>query len=277
MSTVGQRERAAQNRVVKLFQKQLGYAYLGNWQDRPNNRSVEEGLLTAWLQKRGVSDALINRALHQLGQAAALGEGKNLYDANKAVYSLLRYGVKVKPGVGEQTQTVWLIDWKHPLGNDFAIAEEVTIAGEHRKRPDIVLYVNGIALGVLELKRASVSVSEGIRQNLSNQKKAFIRAFFAPVQLVMAGNDTEGLRYGTIETKEKYYLTWKEENPAYNPQSDDRAARYLPAAPCVGMGGGTAVSSLDCALLRLADKNRFLEMIHDFIVFDGGVKENPPP
>jgi type I restriction enzyme, R subunit len=275
MSNVGQRERATQNRIIQLFQKQLGYRYLGNWQDRPNNRSVEEGLLTAWLQQRGVSDALINRALHQLGQAAALGEGKNLYDANKAVYSLLRYGVKVKPGVGEQTQTVWLIDWRHPQRNDFAIAEEVTIAGEHRKRPDIVLYVNGIALGVLELKRASVSVSEGIRQNLSNQNKAFIRAFFAPVQLVMAGNDTEGLRYGTIETPEKYYLTWKEENPDYNPQSDERNGRYLPAAPCVGVGGKTAVSPLDCALLRLADKSRFLELIHDFIVFDSGRKKAP--
>lgn len=275
MSTVGQRERATQNRIIQLFQKHLGYRYLGNWQDRPNNRSIEEGLLTAWLQKRGTSEALINRALHALGQAAALGEGKNLYDANKAVYSLLRYGVKVKTAVGEQTQTVWLIDWKHPHRNDFAIAEEVSIMGEHRKRPDIVLYVNGIALGVLELKRASISISEGIRQNLSNQKKAFIRAFFAPVQLVMAGNDTEGLRYGTIETPEKYYLTWKEENPAYNPQSDDRAARYLPAAPCVGSNNGVAVSSLDCALLRLADKSRFLELIHDFIVFDGGTKKVP--
>jgi type I restriction enzyme, R subunit len=275
MSTVGQRERAAQNRVVKLFQKQLGYAYLGNWQDRPNNRSVEEGLLTAWLQKRGASDALISRALHQLGQAAALGEGKNLYDANKAVYSLLRYGVKIKPTAGEQTQTVWLIDWKHPLRNDFALAEEVTIAGQHTKRPDIVLYVNGIALGVLELKRSSASVGKGIRQNLDNQKKSFIRAFFAPVQLVMAGNDTEGLRYGTIDTQEKYYLAWKEENPVYNPQADARATRYLPAAPCLTPDNHSNPNLLDCALLRLLEKGRFLEIIHDFIVFDGGVKKVP--
>ena len=109
--------------------------------------------------------------------------------------------------MGEQTETVWLIDWENPRNNDFAIAEEVTVAGEHTKRPDIVLYVNGIALGVLELKRSTVSVTEGIRQNLDNQKKDFIQPFFATVQLVMAGNDTEGLRYGVIETPEKYYLT----------------------------------------------------------------------
>ncbi len=103
---------------------------------------------------------------------------------------------------------------KHPLNNHFAIAEEVTVSGQHNKRPDIVLYVNGIALGVLELKRSVVSVSEGIRQNLDNQKKMFIQHFFATMQLVMAGNDTEGLRYATIETPEKYYLTWKEETQA---------------------------------------------------------------
>ena len=84
-------------------------------------------------------------------------------------------------------------------------------AKAHTKRPDVVLYVNGIALGVLELKRSTVSVAEGIRQNLDNQKKVFIEPFFSTMQLVMAGNDTEGLRYGAIETPEKYYLTWKED------------------------------------------------------------------
>src|SRR5690606_28421316 len=110
-----------------------------------------------------------------------IGGSRNLYDANQAVYSLLRYGVKVKPEVGAQYETVWLIDWANPENNDFAIAEEVTIKGEHIKRPDIVLYVNGIALGVLELKRSTVAVSEGIRQNLDSQRANFIRDFFATV------------------------------------------------------------------------------------------------
>lgn len=270
MSTIGQREIATQKRVIELFQKELGYTYLGNLQCEPNNRNIEVELLTTWLQSRGVSDTLITRTLRELDQAAALGEGKNLYDANKAVYTLLRYGVKVREGAGEQTQTVWLIDWHTPTNNHFAIAEEVTIAGELKKRPDLVLYVNGIALGVLELKRSSVSVTEGIRQNLGNQNKTFIRNFFSTMQLVMAGNDSEGLRYGAIETPEKYYLTWKEENPAYVANSDDRKNRYLPSAPCT-----QATSPLDCALLRLVNKERFLELIHDYIVFDQGVKKVP--
>ena len=93
-----------------------------------------------------------------------------------------------------------LIDWDHAEKNDFAVAEEVTVVGENTKRPDVVLYVNGIALGVIELKRASVSVTEGIRQNLGNQKHRFIKPFFSTMQLVMAGNDSEGLKYGTIGT-----------------------------------------------------------------------------
>jgi len=249
MSNVGQRERITQDRLVKFFQQELDYRYLGNWQDRENNRNVEVEILSAWLQKRGVSDALISRALRQLDAAAALGEGKKLYYANKDVYRLLRYGVKDKESAGEQKQTVWLIDWEHPEANNFAIAEEVSIKGENKKRPDIVLYVNGIALGVLELKRSSVNVSEGIHQNLDNQKKDFIRNFFTTMQLVMAGNDTQGLRYGTIETPEKHYLEWKEE--VENP------FEY----------------KLEFHLSRLCNKQRFLEVIHDFMVFDSGVKK----
>lgn len=249
MSNVGQRERITQNRIVRFFQQELGYRYLGNWQDRENNKNIEETVLAEWLQKRGVSKVLVNRVLRQLEAAAALGEGKKLYYANKDVYHLLRYGVKDKEGAGELNQTVWLIDWEHPEANDFAIAEEVSIKGENKKRPDIVLYVNGIALGVIELKRSSVSVSEGIRQNLDNQKKDFIRNFFTTMQLVMAGNDPQGLRYGVIETPEKYYLEWKEEAT--------HSSEY----------------KLDFHLSCICNKHRFLQIIHDFIVFDAGVKK----
>jgi type I restriction enzyme R subunit len=118
-------------------------------------------------------DVLAKKAIDEL-QKMANDESKSLYDRNKEVYRMLRYGIKVREELGENKQTVWLIDWKNPRNNHFAFAEEVTITGKHDKRPDIVLYVNGIALGVLELKRSKISVSEGIRQNLDNQKKEFI-------------------------------------------------------------------------------------------------------
>jgi type I restriction enzyme R subunit len=249
MSKVGQRERITQNRVVKLFRENLGYDYLGSWEYRPGNHNVEESYLRAFLKMQGYDDALVDRALYELDKVAG-DQSKSLYDVNKAVYGLLRYGVRVKADAGEHTETVWLIDWQDPLNNHFAIAEEVTVVGEHTKRPDVVLYVNGIALGVLELKRSIVSVSEGIRQNLDNQKKRFIRSFFATIQLVMAGNDTEGMRHGVIETPEKYYLTWKEKN-----------------------GDGAIDNLLDRHLSQVCYKERLLEIIHDFIVFDAGIKK----
>ena len=199
-----------------------------------------------------MDDDLINRALYKLNQAAG-DQSKSLYDVNKAVYSLLRYGVRVRPDVGKNVQTVNLINWEEPLSNHFTVAEEVTITGVNTKRPDVVLYVNGIALGVIELKRSVVSISEGIRQNLDNQKKEFIQPFFATQQLVMAGNDTQGLRYGVIETSAKYYLTWKEEKQT---------------------GIGAEIENpLDRGLTQLCNKKRFLELIHDFIVFDAGTKK----
>ncbi len=168
MSNVGKIERETQKRVVKLFQSALGYEYLGDWSDRVGNRNIDDALARQFLMRQGCDDALITKALHQLNKVAG-DQTKSLYDSNKAVYELLRYGVKVKAEVGDNTQTVWLIDWKHPLNNHFAIAEEVTVKGAdakaNTKRPDVVIYVNGIALGVLELKRSTVSVSEGIRQN----------------------------------------------------------------------------------------------------------------
>ncbi len=249
-NNIGQRERRTQNRIVTLFRDRLNYDYLGNWEERIGNRNIEPDLLRAYLKDRGYAEKNIDRALFLLEREAG-DTSKSLYDRNRAIYDLLRYAVKVKPDVGENTKDIWLIDWKHPEKNHFAIAEEVTIAGSddaaHTKRPDIVLYVNGIALGVLELKRSIVSVAEGIRQNLDNQKKIFIEHFFSTQQLVMAGNDTEGLRYATIQTPEKYYLTWKEP--------------------------GEEENLLDRSLLQLCEKNRFLEVIHDFIAFDSGTKK----
>lgn len=250
MSNVGQIERKTQNRVVELLRDQLGFEYLGNWEHRQGNSNIEVGLLEQNLRARGYDERLINRAVSHLQRAGALSAGRDLYEANQEVYSILRYGAKEKAGIGEQTESVYLIDWKNPSANHFAFAEEVSIQGVNKKRPDIVLYINGIAISTIELKRSLVNVSEGIRQTIGNQKKEFIRHFFSTVQYVFAGNDIEGLRYGVIDSPEKYWLEWKEE-------------------------GFENANPLDRALLQMLDKTRFLELIHDFIVFDRGVKKGP--
>lgn len=246
----GQQEIHTQRRVIKFFRNVLGYTYLGNWEHRSGNANVEGDQLANWLRRQGHSDQIIDKTLFKVGRAITVSGSKKLYDANREFYGLLRYGVKVQPAAGEQNVTIWLINWDNPARNDFAIAEEVTVLGDNTKRPDLVLYVNGIALGVLELKRSVVSVTEGIRQNLNSQKKEFIQPFFATVQLIMAGNETEGLRYGVIETKEKYMLRWKEDSAS--PTADNPLLREI------GL---------------LCNKERMLEVVHGYMVFDAGVKK----
>lgn len=250
MNEVGKLERATQNRVVGLFRDELGYRYLGDWTDRSGNSNIEDGLLTSYLSKCGYTEAQINSAIYKV-RTEANNHSRSLYANNKAVYSLLRYGVPVKLEAGKATETVHLINWKEPEKNDFAIAEEVTLHGHYERRPDIVLYVNGIAVGVLELKRSSISIGDGIRQNISNQRTEFNGWFFSTNQFIFAGNDSEGLRYGAIRTPEKYYLTWKEDE-----QDDTRF-------------------KLDKYLLKMCHKDRLIELMHDFVLFDGGIKKLP--
>jgi type I restriction enzyme R subunit len=253
LNGVGTPERATQNRVLALFRDELGYRALGNWTDRAGNSNVEEGLLSAWLGKSGYSPDQIGRALYLL-RTEADNPNRSLYDKNMAVYSLLRYGVPVKTEAGKVTEQVKLIDWERPLANDFALAEEVTLRGGlggHERRPDLVLYVNGIAVGVVELKNSRTSIGNGIRQNLSNQSPEFNAWFFSTVQFVFAGNDSEGLQYGTVGTPEKYFLKWKED------ETDN--SRF----------------KLDKYLLKMCAKARLVELMHDFVLFDGGVKKLP--
>lgn len=244
---VGDIERKTQNRIVELFKSQLKYDYLGNWKEDRENSNIEEEYLRAFLVRFGHSETLINKAIDRIKKCASRSQ-MSLYDLNREIYSLLRYSAKERESLGQHRQDVKFIDWENPENNHFAIAEEVTIRGNRTKRPDIVLYVNGIAVGVIELKRSTISVSEGIRQNIGNQKDEFIKPFFATVQLVMAGNDTEGLRYGTTETTEEYYLTWKE------PGSDGQ-------------------NLLDRHILQVCNKRKLLEIIHDFLIFDSGIKK----
>ena len=250
MSQIGQAERITQNRVIKLFVDELGYNYLGDFTDNPNNSNIEEKHLNAFLTKQGYIAAQISRVLDKI-RGEASNPNRSLYDNNKAVYSLLRYGVQVQAAASEPHETIFLIDWQKPDRNDFAIAEEVTLRGNHERRPDLVLYINGIAIAVIELKNSRVSIGDGVRQLISNQSKAFNEWFFSTVQFLIAGNDSEGMQYGTIGTGEKYFLKWKED--------EDDNTRF----------------KQDKYLLKMCNKERLIELIHDFVLFDAGVKKLP--
>jgi type I restriction enzyme R subunit len=101
------------------------------------------------------------------------------------------------------------------------------------------------------LKNSRVTIGDGIRQSLSNQQPEFNAWFFSTVQFVFAGNDSQGLQYGAIKTEEKYFLKWKED--------EEDNTRF----------------KLDKYLLKLCEKWRLIELMHDFVLFDSGVKKLP--
>ena len=173
-----QKERDYQNALVKRFQEELGYTYLGNWQyakgSNVNNMGVANSPILddevrSFLKEQGRTEMQIEDVLVKLKDKARLGDSKmsSLIQCNTDLYDTLIMGIKSQPSSEEKHEDVMFFDFDHPQNNHFAIAEEVSyidpLLGKN-KRPDIVVYVNGIALAVIELKRSLVNYEEGIKQ-----------------------------------------------------------------------------------------------------------------
>lgn len=271
---ITQSERQTQNQVLKLISERLpDYNYIGNLKEVENTNLREESLL-AFLTTKSCQKLTPTQAQKVIRQLKEEIERCTTFDTlmqtSEKVYERLRYGVSIHRGQNETDLTVQLVDWKNPQNNIFEIAEEVTVrcdvlaVSEHR-RPDIVVYINGIAMVVLELKRQGVPVAEGIRQNYRNQQSGYIPQFFTTSQLCMAGNPSEGLFYGTTCTPQKYYLHWKEPTGI----SDDDHLNEP--------SFGDVQKELDRSVLQLLEPTRLIQFIQYCVIYDGGTKKVARP
>lgn len=225
----------------------------------------------------------------------ALNEG--LLTANERLYNHLLYGISVTEFVDgkKANPTVALIDWQNLSNNSFTFTEEFTVtrAGgvgsslQDKRRPDIVCFVNGIPLVVIEAKRPDgkkgPTVTEGISQCLRNQRPDEIPHLFAYSQLLLSVNGYEG-RYGTCETPEKFWAAWREEGLSL-PEQHAIKNRNLSAEQLDRLfshrkpadrrwyeswvaGGELSVTGQDELLISLLSPKRLFEIVRYFTLFD---------
>lgn len=218
---------------------------------------------------------------------------EGLLTANERLYNAITLGITVTEFVDgkKHSVTVPIIDWHDPENNSFLITEElelVTSDGTCTRRPDMVGYVNGIPLVVIEAKRPdsgnpnSSMVDEGISQMIRNQKADEIPQLFAFAQLLLSISATDG-RYGTTKTARKFWSKWHEEqfDEAHFAGVKNRALGIEPHAELMAnrvsdvkrhfdhlWGGDQLVTDQDRLLVSLLSKDRLLEFIRMFLLFD---------
>ncbi len=245
-------------------------------------------------ERHPLSPGAIDQVLREVS-SLALTEG--LLPANERLYAKLALGVTVTefmPDGKKHQSTVPLIDWANPVANLWDVTEELEVLsaqGTHTRRPDVVGFINGMPLVIIEAKRPDgaadaatrrLMVTEGISQHLRNQRTDEIPQLFAYAQLLLAVSMTDG-RYGTTHTAAKFWARWREEefdesliaatkNRAL-PQAT-RAALFAdkPAALRAHFESLWSQPMLpteqDRLLVSLLTPPRLLELLHGFVLFD---------
>ena len=256
---------------------------------------LREVLSERYFMVGGKTCRLSEKALDNLiSQVCSPALNEGLLKANERMYNHLLYGIAVTEFVDGKkvTPTIALIDWEHPKNNQFHFAEEFSVlrsGGVETRRPDIVCFVNGIPLAVIEAKRPvghgkkGPTIDEGISQSIRNQLNDEIPQLFAYSQLLLSINGHDG-RYGTCHTPMKFWAAWREEDItdaqmyairnhplsteqidalfAHRPPADRNWYQQLIAA------GELAVSGQDKLLISLLSPERLLEMTRFFTLFD---------
>lgn len=266
----------SQRPAIEVLQK-LGYKYISE----DENKKLRNNILTEVIfkdilakklneinsyeykgEKYKFSASTIGQAIKDLNEDLITG----LISTNEKIYDLLTLGKSYQENMVDGTKRsfdIKYIDFEHPENNDFYVTEEFSVLrmnGKDYARPDIVLFVNGIPLAVIECKDASVPIIQAISQNIRNQKPDYIPQLFKFIQIVIAANKNE-TKYATCGTPDKFWSTWNEQYVEKQNELLDKTVI------------GRQVTKQDRDIISLFEKERFLELIKDFIIFEAGTKK----
>ena len=208
------------------------------------------------------SAANIERAMEDLDEPLTDG----LVRTSGKRYGALLLGKSYPETVGEgKTLSFNLnyIDWEHPENNLFHVTEGLAVDRRdklHPARPDIVLFINGIPFAVIECKAPQISVDQAVNQMCRNQQPEYIPQLFKFAQIVLATNKN-AVKYATTNTPKKFWNVWKEENTVF---LEDALARYVT---------GRTPTEQDRNLISLFSRERVMELMRYFVLFDANVKK----
>ncbi|MFK9073184.1 type I restriction endonuclease subunit R [Proteus sp. NGCRVN-01] len=237
-----------------------------------------------------LSEAAIDKVMHELNPAMNLG----LKAANEKIYNALMYGISVTEFIDgkKASPTIKLIDWHNIDNNQFHFTEELVVQnaeGTGNRIPDIVCFVNGLPLVVIEAKRPDSNKegkstnAEAISQHIRNQGQAEIPHLYAYSQLLLAVNGHEGL-YATCGTPEKFWAKWKEEqipeaefvrlkNHKLSDEQLNKLFNHRPAKAkddylSLVAAGDLTVTDQDRLIVSLLRPERLFDMTRLFTLFD---------
>ncbi len=266
-----------QDRLISFLQK-MGYTYVSRSEAEQKRGSLSKVIFTdeliRFLSKQMYkykgyeflfSGDSIQRAVNALD--ASLLQGLSM--ASKEIYNLLTLGISLEENVVldkdvpvRQSFDLSYIDFEHPANNIWQVTEEFSVERPNGQyaRPDVVLMVNGIPLVVIECKKSSVDVKEGVLQNVRNMMPDYIPHLFKYTQLVMAMNPNKVL-YGTCGTTADYFVEWREENIDWQKEICER---------CSPDG---YITEQDRVCVSMLDHSRLLTLVRDYILYDSNVKK----
>ena len=286
-------DEASSSQIPALLQLiNLGYDYIPR-NEVNNHRESKSQYILHDIAKKAlrninediISDKSIDEALYAL-EKTKLDDG--MVKASEDVYSNLLGGVSVPEIIdGKKTSPqLKFIDWQEPEKNVYHVVAEFEIEEDQNRRPDIVLFVNGIPFAAIECKKASVLVDEAVYQMIRNQKFAQTPKFFLFPQILIATNINE-VKYGTMQTPFEFYSVWKEKDaPAdyetkvlenVNKPIDDNTVSQV----CKDLRrkdyvhhAKESLSAQDLGIYALLSPARLLDLVRNFVIYDNGIKKN---